>query len=100
MNFDPHSPRFNPRWLLPANETDVPDADESDNATPVCADEDSSEIRAWLDFDEALDQIASDGHRVCPLCGAVVASDGSIVSPEPPGQTEREPFRDTTRRPI
>ena len=75
MNFDPHSPRFNPRWLLPATETDAPDADKSVASTPFCADEEWSDTPTWRDFDEALDQIASDGHRVCPLCGAIVACD-------------------------
>jgi hypothetical protein len=32
------------------------------------------------DFDEALEQIASERGCVCPLCGAIVASDGSVLS--------------------
>ena len=45
-----------------------------------CSDDESTHDPAGRDFDEALEQIASERCCVCPLCGAIVASDGSVVS--------------------
>jgi len=79
MNSDPRSRRFDLRWLLPAIGSDgaaqfeVPDA-----ASPFEA-EDPTGDPVGREFDEALEQIGSEGCRVCPLCGAIVASDGSVL---------------------
>ena len=80
MSFDPHSRRFNPRWLFPAIETDGEETSGAPDASPFSSDEESTNDPVGWDFDEALEQIASEGCCVCPLCGAIVASDGSVVS--------------------
>ena len=80
MSFDPHSRRFNPRWLFPAIETDGVEKSGAPDVSPFSADDESTNDPVGQDFDEALEQIASEGWCVCPLCGAIVASDGSVVS--------------------
>jgi hypothetical protein len=80
MSFDPHSRRFNPRWLFPAIETDGVERSGAPDVSPFSADEEATNDPVGRDFDEALEQIASEGCCVCPLCGAIVASDGSVVS--------------------
>ena len=35
---------------------------------------------AGQDFDKALEQIVSDKCTVCPLCGAIVDRDGTVVN--------------------
>jgi hypothetical protein len=80
MSFDPHSHRFNPRRMFPAFETEREETSEAPDGYLSCSDEDSTNDPAGRDFDEALEQIALEGRCVCPLCGAIVASDGSVVS--------------------
>jgi hypothetical protein len=80
MSFDPHSRRFNPLWMFPAIETDGEEMSEVPDEYLFGSDEESTDDPAGQDFDEALEQIASEGCCVCPLCGAIVASDGSVVS--------------------
>ena len=50
------------------------------DASPFSSDEEATNDPVGRDFDEALEQIASEGCCVCPLGGAIVASDGSVVS--------------------
>jgi hypothetical protein len=80
MSFDPHSRPFRPRWLFPAIETIREDMSEAPDAYRISSDEESTNEPAGRDFDEVLEQIASDGCCVCPLCGAIVARDGSVLS--------------------
>ena len=80
MSFDPHARRFNPRWMFSAIETDGEETSEAPDEYLFCPADESTNDPAGQDFDEALEQIASDGRCVCPLCGAIVASDGSVVS--------------------
>jgi hypothetical protein len=80
MSFDPHSRRFNPRRMFPAIETEPEETSEAPDEYRFRADEESTNDPAGPDFDEALEQIASEGRCVCPLCGAIVARDGSVVS--------------------
>ena len=80
MSFDPHSRRFDPRWLFPAIETDGEDTPEARDLSPFSLDEESTNDPTGRDFDEALEQVASERCCVCPLCGAIVASDGSLMS--------------------
>lgn len=80
MSFDFHSRRFNPRWLFPAIETDGVEKSGATDVSPFSADEESTNDPVGRDFDEALEQIAPKGCCVCPLCGAIVASDGSVAS--------------------
>jgi hypothetical protein len=80
MSFDPHSRRFDPRWLFPAIETDGEETSEAPDVSPFSSDEESTTDPTGRDIDEALEQIASAGCCVCPLCGALVASDGSVMN--------------------
>ncbi len=80
MSFDPHSRRFSPHWMLPAIETDGEETSEAPDASPFVWDEESPNAPAEQVLDDALEQIASEACRVCPLCGAIVARDGTVVS--------------------
>jgi hypothetical protein len=81
MTPNPHSRRFDPRWLSTPLKTDgealfgAPDADLRSAAEQLRNDS------ALRDFDEALEQIVSDEYRVCPLCGVIVDRDGTVVNP-------------------
>jgi hypothetical protein len=79
MNSDPRSRRFDSRWLLPAIGTDGAAQFEEPDAAPTFGAEESTDDPAGRDVDEALEQIGSEGCRVCPLCGAIVADDGSVL---------------------
>jgi hypothetical protein len=79
MHSDPRSGRFDPRWLFPVLGKDgAAQFEEPEAASPFEAAE-STDDPAWRDIDEALEQFGSEGCRVCPLCGAIVASDGSVL---------------------
>jgi hypothetical protein len=80
MNFDPHSRRLDPRRLFPEIGTDEAELFGSPDASPFSSDEESTNDPVGRDFDEALEEIASERRCVCPLCGAIVASDGSVLS--------------------
>ena len=80
MSFDPHSRRFDPRWLFLAIEPDGEETSEAPNVSPFSWDEELTNDPIERDFDQALEQIASERCCVCPLCGAIVASDGSVLS--------------------
>jgi hypothetical protein len=80
MSFDRHSRHFNARRLFQAIETDDVEKPEAPDEYLFCADEESTNAPTGQQFDEALEQIASEGSCVCPLCGAIVASDGSMLS--------------------
>jgi hypothetical protein len=79
MSFDHHSRRFNPRWLFPAIETDGEQAFEAPDVSHFSSDEELTSDLIDQDFDEALKQIAAERCCVCPLCGAIVGSDGSVL---------------------
>jgi hypothetical protein len=79
MSFDPHSRRFDPRWLFPAIETDGEETSEAPDLSPFSSDEALTSDLTDQDFDLALEQIASQRCCVCPLCGAIVASDGTVL---------------------
>jgi hypothetical protein len=80
MSFDPHSRRFDPRWLFPAIETDGEEPSGDPDASPSFRDEESTNDLLGRIIAEALEQMASEKCCVCPLCGAIVASDGSVLS--------------------
>jgi hypothetical protein len=69
MSFDPHSRRFDPRWLLPAIERNAAETSEAPHASLFSADGDSTNDPTDRDFDDALEQVASERGSVCPLCG-------------------------------
>jgi hypothetical protein len=87
MSFDPHSNRFDShahrfdlRRPFPAIENDEEDMFETPDTCRRSSDEDCTNDPPERDFDLALEQIASEPCCVCPLCGAIVASDGSVLS--------------------
>jgi hypothetical protein len=80
MSFDPHSRRFDPRWLFPAIETDGSEPYATPDASPFFPDEELTSDLTGQELDEVLEQVASQRCCVCPLCGAIVGSDGSVLS--------------------
>ncbi len=74
-----HSGRFDPLWLAPAGGTDGAELFVAPDALPPSAAGVSASDAVGRDFDEALEQIGAEGCRVCPLCGAVGARDGSAT---------------------
>jgi hypothetical protein len=78
MSPDPRSRRFDPRQLFPPVGTDGAALFEEPDAAPPFEAEEWTEDPAGREVDEALEQIALEACRACPLCGAVVASDGSM----------------------
>ena len=85
MSFDPHSRRFDPRCLFPAIETDGEGTSDAPDVSSFSWDEECANISTERDFDEALKQVASERCCVCPLCGANVGRDGSVLSSGPSG---------------
>jgi hypothetical protein len=80
MSFDPRSRRFDPRWLFPAIEADGDQASEARDVAPFFPDVELTSAVTDQELDEALEQVASQGCCVCPLCGAIVGRDGSVLS--------------------
>jgi hypothetical protein len=80
MSFDPHSRRFDPRWLFTAIETDGEEPSGEPAESPFAWDEESTNDPIGRIIAKALEQMAPERCRVCPLCGAIVASDGSVLS--------------------
>jgi hypothetical protein len=80
MSFDPRARHSRPSRLFPAIETAGVKKFEAPDEYLFCSGEESPNDPAGQRFDEALEQIASEGCCVCPLCGAIVASDGSVLS--------------------
>jgi hypothetical protein len=79
MSSDPRSRRFDPRWLLPAIGTDGAELFGALDASSPSTAEGPTNDPAGPDVDEALEQIVLEGCGVCPLCGAIVARDGSVL---------------------
>jgi hypothetical protein len=79
MNSVPRSGRFDLRWLFSAIGKDGAALyEEPDAAVPFEAGVATTDpVRR--DLDEALEQIGMEGCRVCPLCGAFVARDGTVL---------------------
>jgi Rad50 zinc hook motif len=69
MSFAPHSRRFDPRLLFPAKERNAAGTSEVRHAIPISSDDRSTNDLTERDFDDALEQVASEKGRVCPLCG-------------------------------
>ena len=79
MSADPHSRRFDPRRLFPAIGEDGAALFGALDTTPRSdAEELADELAGW-DVDEALEQLDLEGCRGCPLCGAIVARDGTVL---------------------
>ncbi len=79
MSFDPHSPRFDLRRLFPATETDEEELAGGPEAIPFASEEESTYDPARRIIAEALEQLSSERCCVCPLCGAIVGRDGSVL---------------------
>jgi hypothetical protein len=79
MSFDPHARRMDRRWLFPAIETNQEKTSDAPNASPSSLPKVSSNDPSGPDFDQAIEQLAMEKCGVCPLCGATVAGDGSVV---------------------
>jgi hypothetical protein len=80
MSFAPHSRRYDPRLLFPAIETNGEKMSGAPDVSPSYSDEESINDSILRDFDEALEAVASERCSVCPLCGAIVSNDGSVMS--------------------
>jgi hypothetical protein len=80
MIFDPRSRRFDPNWPLPAIETDWSETSDAPGAALVSRDAESTDDPLGSIIAEALEQLATERCCVCPLCGAIVASDGSVLN--------------------
>jgi hypothetical protein len=80
MSLDPLTRRFDPRWLCTPIKTDGEELFGVPDAEPWSAPRESTHDPAGQDFDEALEQIVSDKCTVCPLCGAIVDRDGTVVN--------------------
>ena len=94
MISNPHSRRFDSRWLSTPIKTD---GEELLGA--LAADLRSAAKELWNDpaareFDEALEQIVSDECSVCPLCGVIVDREGTVLNREP-SDTSLQSFGDT-----
>ena len=79
MSFDPHARRFDWRWRFPAIETAGADTSNAPYVSPFSPDDASTNDPAGRNVDEALEQIASEKCYRCPLCGAAVAPDGTLL---------------------
>jgi hypothetical protein len=79
MSSDRRSHRFDSRWRFSAVETNSEETFQTPDAAGFSPNRESTNDPAGRDFDEALEQIGLEGCRVCPLCGAIVARDGSVL---------------------
>jgi hypothetical protein len=80
MSFAPHSRRSDPRWLFPPIETNEEETSQAPDVSPSSGDEESANDLTLQDFDEALEHVASERCCICPLCGAIVSNDGTVMS--------------------
>ncbi len=79
MSIDRHSQRFDPRWLSRGIETDGEQAAEAPDVSGFYSSEKFTSNVTDRELDEALRQVALERCCVCPLCGAIVGSDGSVL---------------------
>jgi hypothetical protein len=80
MSFDPHSQRFDPRWLSPKVEAHGDQAFAASSAAAFLPDKKLTRDVTDQELDEAIEQVASQRCCVCPLCGAIVGGHGSVLS--------------------
>jgi hypothetical protein len=66
MSFDPHSQRFDPRWLSRGLGTDGQQAFAAPDTSPIFWNQTLSGNVTDRELDEALEQIASDRRCECP----------------------------------
>ena len=79
MSAHPHPRRFDPSRLFPAIGGDGAALFGALDTTPrLDAEKFADDLAGW-DVDLALEQLDMEGCRGCPLCGAIVARDGSVL---------------------
>jgi hypothetical protein len=79
MGADPNSRRFDPSRLFPAIGEDGAALFGALDTTPrPDAEEFADDLAGW-DVDLALEHLDMEGCRGCPLCGAIVARDRSVL---------------------
>jgi hypothetical protein len=79
MSYIPHSRRSDPRRLFPAIETNDEETSEAPELSLFSSDDESTTDTTLRDFDAALEHVAIERCCVCPLCGAIVSNDGSVM---------------------
>ena len=79
MSADPHSRRSDPCRLFPTIGEDGAALFGTLDTTARFDAEESADDLAGCADDLALEQLDMEGCRVCPLCGAIVARDGSVL---------------------
>jgi hypothetical protein len=80
MNPDFHSRRFDPRMLFHPIGTDGSELFSSLNPTFFSAPWNETDKLAEAEFDKALEQVAAERCRACPVCGATVARGGFMLA--------------------
>ena len=80
MSFDPHSHRFNRRRLFPPIENDEEEMFGAPDLSPFSLDKELTSGLTERDIDLALELVALERCCVCPLCGAIVGSEGTVLS--------------------
>jgi hypothetical protein len=80
MLLDPHARRFDPRCRSTPNTKDLEELLEALDADLRSAATGSTNDPDFRDFDETLEQIDFGEFRVCPLRGAVVDRNGTVVN--------------------
>jgi hypothetical protein len=80
MSYTAHSRCSNPHWLFPAIETNDEETPKAPDLSPFYSDDESTNDTTLRDFDAALEHVALERCCVCPLCGAIVSNDGSVMS--------------------
>jgi hypothetical protein len=80
MSLDPLTRRFDTRWLSMLIKTDREELFGAPAADPCSAPRESTHDPAAEEFDEAIEQIVADKYTVCPLCGALVDRDGTVMN--------------------
>jgi hypothetical protein len=79
MISNPHSRRFDPRWLSGPLNSDGAKLMERLEADLDSAATKSANDLDLRDFDEALEQIVLEGCRTCPRCGPTAALDALAI---------------------
>ena len=80
MSFDPHSHRFNRAGCSRQSRLTKRRCSRAPDLSPFSSDEELTSDLTERDFDLALEQIALERCCVCPLCGAIVGSEGTVLS--------------------
>jgi hypothetical protein len=79
MSLDPFARRFDLRRLPLEIGQKVTETSKPPNASQLSWRDDWTTDPTDRDFDAALEQVARERRCACPLCGAIVRSDGSVL---------------------